>query len=276
MTEDNNRSTYLRRRLGAKLRRMREDAGLTLKEAAPLLDKKRSALQRIESGETRADVHLVRTLMDEYNQYDPDLVDEVREANKTPWYTAYGIKNAAYFDVEAVACQISQFLVIDLPGLLQTPAYMRALFSARPHWVELEPSMKARMCRQKRLTSEEWPLQLHTIVCEAALRRKLGPPELMREQLRHLIKMSELPTVTLQVMLTAGDCYVPNAPITVLTFPNPEDPPYLYVEHPTGSLQTEDPAQVEEANLILGQLRINALNPTDSVAFIEELLRTQQ
>ncbi|MBE1462387.1 helix-turn-helix domain-containing protein [Kibdelosporangium phytohabitans] len=67
----NTGSTFLRRKLGAKLRRLREEAGWTLGEAAAELDKTRSASQRIESGETRADAHLVRTTMD---KYDEDLV----------------------------------------------------------------------------------------------------------------------------------------------------------------------------------------------------------
>ncbi|CAM4111467.1 helix-turn-helix transcriptional regulator [Kibdelosporangium persicum] len=274
MTEPT-RPTFLRRKLGAKLRRMREEAGHTLESAAPMLDKTKSALHRIETGETRADVHLVRSIMDLYQCYDEELLEEVREALKTPWYRVFGIRNSDFFDVETEASEISQFLLIEVPGLLQTRAYMRTLFSARCRQVPVDTSMKVRLYRQRRLTSEDHPLQLHSIVCEAALRRRFGPPELMQEQLRHLITMSELPTVTLQVLQDRGTFYLPNAPFTVLSFPDPDDPRYLYMENPTGSLQTEDHAQVEEARLLLEALRIEALNPSDSVAFIEELARNR-
>ncbi|MFC0105647.1 helix-turn-helix domain-containing protein [Kibdelosporangium aridum] len=72
----------LRRNLGAKLRQMRKQAHLTLELAAPKLDKTRSALHRVETGQTKANVHLVRSMMDLYDAYDPVLLDEVREANK--------------------------------------------------------------------------------------------------------------------------------------------------------------------------------------------------
>jgi transcriptional regulator with XRE-family HTH domain len=270
------RPTFLRRKLGAKLRRMREEAGLTLESAAPMLDKTKSALHRIEIGETRADVHLVRSIMDLYQRYDEELLEEVREALKTPWYRVFGIKNSDFFDVETEASKLSQFLLIEIPGLLQTQAYMRALFSAyKPLRVPIETSVQVRSYRQKRLASEDRPLELHSFVCETALHRRFGPPDLMREQLQHLIKMSELPTVTLQVLQTEGTFYLPNAPFTMLSFPGPEDPEYLYFEFPTGSMQTEEPAQVQEARVILEQLRIDALSPADSVAFIEELVRNR-
>nr|WP_042189644.1 helix-turn-helix transcriptional regulator [Kibdelosporangium sp. MJ126-NF4]CEL18801.1 Putative DNA-binding protein [Kibdelosporangium sp. MJ126-NF4]CTQ96346.1 Putative DNA-binding protein [Kibdelosporangium sp. MJ126-NF4] len=269
------RSTFLRRKLGVKLRRMRELAGMTLEEAAPLLDKKRSALQRIEAGETRADVHLVRTMMDEYNQYDPELLDEVRQANETPWYRVLGIKHAGYLDLETEASQVSQFLLIEIPGLLQTRAYMQALFRAFHRPGSIETSTQARSLRQERLTSEDKPLKLHTIVCEAALRRRFADPMLMQEQLQHLITMAALPTVTLQVLELSGSTYLPNAPFTLLTYPDPDDQDILYLEYPTGYLQIENSKQVEDARLVLEQLHIDALSPADSVALIDELARNQ-
>src|SRR5699024_1477821 len=66
---------YLRRRLGRRLQHLREKAGMTLDEAAPKLDKTRSSLNRIETGETRADVHLIRSMMDLYDHLEGDLLD---------------------------------------------------------------------------------------------------------------------------------------------------------------------------------------------------------
>ncbi|MET0234724.1 MAG: helix-turn-helix transcriptional regulator, partial [Kibdelosporangium sp.] len=99
MTEEP-RSTFLRRKLGAKLRRQREQAKLTLAQAAPKLDRTKSALHRMETGETKVDVHIVRTMMDLYDCYDENLLDETREAGKPPWYRAFGVKDKGYVDVE--------------------------------------------------------------------------------------------------------------------------------------------------------------------------------
>jgi transcriptional regulator with XRE-family HTH domain len=100
------RAPFLRRRLGRRLREIREGANLTLNEAAKRLDKTRSALQRIETGATRADVHFIRSAMDIYDHYDETLVAEAREAMKPPWFRAYGIEDAGYVDVETYAASV--------------------------------------------------------------------------------------------------------------------------------------------------------------------------
>ncbi|MET0236240.1 MAG: helix-turn-helix transcriptional regulator, partial [Kibdelosporangium sp.] len=253
MTEPN-RSTFLRRKLGAKLRRMREEAGLTLDTAAPKLDRTRSALHRVETGETKADVHLVKSMMDLYDSYDPDLLDEARAAAKPPWYRAYGLKVQGYVDVETEAARVIQFVSIDIPGLLQTEGYMRALFRTGYGRSEqqMDNDVAVRLIRQRRLTDEDRPLDLIALLHEAALRRMVGGPVVMREQLRHLAELSELPTVAIRVVpLGVRDHYVPNGTFNVLSFPEPADPDLLYVEYPTGSLHIEAAAEVKQAKLIL-------------------------
>ncbi|MBP2331196.1 hypothetical protein JOF56_011581 [Kibdelosporangium banguiense] len=268
------RTTFQRRKLGAKLRRMKEEAGFTLGTAAPRLDRKRSALHRVETGETKADVHLVKSMMDLYDKYEEGLLDEVREALKAPWYRAYGVKDLGYIDIETEAAQVTQFLAVNVPGLLQTEAYMRALFSTvyTRSQETIDNDVIVRLIRKQRLTNEDRPLDLVAIMYEAVLHREVGGPEVMREQLQHLIDMAGLPTVTLQLLpLNGKDSWVPIGPFTVLRFPEPEDPDLLFVEYPTGSLQIEKPGQVEEAKLLFERLRTEALNPSDSVALIERL-----
>ncbi|MET0135875.1 MAG: helix-turn-helix transcriptional regulator [Kibdelosporangium sp.] len=274
MTEPT-RSTFLRRKLGAKLRRMREKAEFTLDKAAAQLDKTRTALHRIEKGETKPDVHLVRSMMDLYDSYDEDLIEEVREARKPPWYRAFGTKNMGYVDVETEAARVQQLLLVDMPGLLQTESYMRALFTTDPSRSQraLNNDIAVRLIRQRRLSDEHRPLELVAVVYEPALRRKIGDPQVMHEQLRNLIDMSGLPTVTLQVVPLEGGSYrVPNGPFTLLTFPDPEDLQLLYIEYPTGSLHIEDAKEVQEATLVFDRLQNNALSPADSVALIKRLI----
>src|SRR5262245_54284233 len=129
---------------------MREQAGFTLDEAAPKLDKSRSVLHRIETGQTRVDVHLIRSIMDLYDIFDPRLTDQTREALKQPWYRAYGIKTSGYLDVETEAVQVEQFLLVNIPGLLQTEAYIRVLFLTDPgrSAQELDLLVRLRQVRQ--------------------------------------------------------------------------------------------------------------------------------
>lgn len=268
------RPPFLRRKLGAKLRRMRDLAGKNLEDAAALLDKTRSALGRIESGETKADVHLIRSMMDIYDQYDPELLDEAREALKPPWFRAYGVKGMGFIDVETEAVQITEFSVQVVPGLLQTEGYMRALFQKRRRWVahEVDRDVKIRLVRQRRLISEDRPLRIVAVVDEAVLRREVGGHDVMREQLRHLQAAADLPTVSLRVLsLDQGaHCAMPG-PFAFLTFPDPEDPDYLYIEHFIGAYHSEDEDKVERARLVFDQLQADALSPADSVALIERL-----
>jgi len=267
--------TFRRRRLARRLREMREQAGLTLEEAAPKLDKTRSALGRIETGTTKADVHIIRSMMDIYDRYDPDLVDLVREANRPGWWTKYDVDDRGYISMETEASTVLEFSIMNIPGLLQTEGYMRAIFATgkvQRSRARLANDVAARLHRQQRLTDEEFPLELVAIIDEAALRRMVGGAEVMRDQLGHLVMLSELSTVSVQVLPNAAGAHSGmDGAFIILTFPEDEDPSVLYVEYAIGSIQAEKSEEVAEARLVFDRLRSEALSPSDSVAFIERV-----
>jgi transcriptional regulator with XRE-family HTH domain len=265
-----------RRRLAKKLRRMREEAGLTLTEAAPQMDRTKSALSRVENGETAADPNLVRTMMDVYNHYDPDLLGLAREALKPGWWHQYGIRDRGYIGFETDASAVYELSLMNIPGLLQTQDYARAVFHAsRVKWTrqERENQVKARMIRQRRLVDPDTPLALHALIDEAALRKPIGGPDVRQAQLRHLIEQAELDTVTIQVLPDDLGWYQGmDGAFIVLEFPEDEDPDLLYIAHVTGALHVEKPQEVTEARLKFADLRSLALSPKDSVAFIERMV----
>lgn len=271
-----NKAPFLRRRLGRRLRALREEAGLTIEQAAPLLDKTRSALGRIEKGVTRADVHFVRSCMDLYDQYVDDLLAETREALKPQWFRSFGVEDRGYVDVETYAALVKEFQALTLPGLLQTESYIRALLERdqlRRTRAELKNQISVRLIRQQRLVNEENPLALVAVVDEAALRREVGSVETMREQLRHMVEVAAWDTVSLQVLpLREGAHSGMDGAFTLLSFPEPEDSELLYVEYATGALHIEDAGEVREARLVFDQLRTEALSPVDSVALIEQII----
>jgi transcriptional regulator with XRE-family HTH domain len=262
-----------RRRLGRRLRALRESAGLTLEAAAPRLDLSRSALFRVETGATRATVHLVRSMMDLYDLFEEDLLDATRAALKPSWFTAYGVLDMGYTDAETEADRVWDYPGMHLPGLLHTEAYIRALFGhahRRRSAEQVDNDVAVRGIRQQRLTSEEDPLELVAVIDEAALTREIGGPAVLRGQLDHLIMMAELPSVTLHVLPQRK--YSPNAlegGFTLLGFPEPDQPDLLYHEYVTGALHIEDEEEVREARLVFDSLRGDALSPADSVALIE-------
>lgn len=271
----NKRPPFPRRRVGRRLRALREQAGYTLDEAAPKLDKTRTSLHRVEKGETRADVHLVRSMMDVYDQYDPDLLELTRMALKAGWWASFGIEDMGYTELETEADTVREFAVLNIPGLLQTEPYMRALFRTglRRTKKEFDNQVAVRLIRQRRLTDEDNPLELAAIVNEAALRHNVGGTEVMCEQLRYLIQVAELPTVTLQMLpLAHGAHDAMNGAFILLTFPEPDDPDMLYVSYATGALHIEDQDEVRGGKLVFDRLRSEASNPADSVTLIESLI----
>lgn len=258
---------------------MREEADMSLDKACVLLDKSRSSLQRIEAGETRVDVHLVRSMMDVYDQFVPDLVDRTRDALKPGWWVSYGIKDMGYVDVETEAAVVRELTLLHLPGLLQTEGYMRALFELhqlKRTKKELANDVAVRLIRQERLVADEDPLRLVALVDEAALRQTIGGPKVMRAQLLHLIGMTELSTITLQVLPTGlGGHGGISGSFIVLEFPDPHDPELLYVSYPTGSTHIEEVDEVSRARLLFDHLCSRALSPADSLALIERILGSE-
>jgi transcriptional regulator with XRE-family HTH domain len=264
--------TFRRRRLARRLRQMREQAGLTLAEAALRLDKTRSSLGRIETGQSRADVHLARSMMDFYDVYDAELLDLVRAANRPGWWTKYDVDDRGFLSMETEASSLCEFSMVTIPGLLQTEGYMRALFGTRRGREQLTNDVAVRRHRQRRLTDDEFPLELVAIIDEAALRKKVGGAKVMHEQLGHLAMAAELSSVSLQVIPDdAGAHPAMTGAFTILAFPEGDEPSVLYVEYPTASLHIEKPEEVAAARLLFDRLRSEALSPADSVALIERV-----
>lgn len=259
---------------------MREAAGMTIEDAAAALDKHRNSLYRLEAGETRLDVHLARSMMDIYDHYDPDLIDQVRDALRPGWWTTFGLRDMGYVDVETEASAVWELALILIPGLLQTEAYARAVLEAnslKRTKPELAAQVKVRMIRQQRLTSEENPLRLVALIDESALRQRIGGDEVMRDQLSHLVMVAELDAVTLRVLPRDLGAHAGQYGVcTLLDFPDPEDPSLLYVSHATGSLHIEDPEQVWRARMLIDHLLERALGPEDSIALIERILAERE
>jgi transcriptional regulator with XRE-family HTH domain len=267
------RAPFLRRRLGRRLREIREGANFTLAEAAKRLDKTRSALQRIETGVTKADVHFIRSAMDTYDHYDETLIDQAREAGKPPWFRAYGVEDLGYVDVETYAQSVKEFSGLKLPGLLHTEDYIRAFFAQsrrRRTPEQLRNDIEVCLIRQERLTSERDPLELTAIIDESALRRDLGGPDVMRAQLGHLIEMAELPSVTIQVLPLKVHSALDGGFI-LLSFLDRDEADLLYVEYATGALHIEEDSEVRACRLKFDRLGVEALSPDDSVSLIKRI-----
>jgi transcriptional regulator with XRE-family HTH domain len=267
-----------RRVLARQLRTLREDANLTLEQAAPKLDFSVSKLSRIENAQVVIDVHWVKSMLDVYDVGGArwtELVELAREANQPGWWRAYGLGNNTFIAFETEASRVQVFTLGYVPGLMQTADYARALMRAVPvsrTEEQLENEVAARMYRQQRLTLVDNPLELVAVVDEAALHRSVGGRDVLREQLDQMAAFAELDTVILRVLPFAAGAHAALASeFTILNFGHLDEPDMAYVEHALGALSLDKDGDVTRARLTFERVLSDALDPAESLALIRGL-----
>lgn len=275
-----NGSTIRQRQLARTLRQLREEAGLTLDEAAPKLDWSTSKLGRIETARQGVHVHGVRSMLDLYDVGGDrwtEIIELARSARQKGWWHAYGPygpNDKGYPALEADAAVVHDYQLAYVPGLLQTADYARALFRASPPprtEAELDRDVQVRLLRQRRLT-EGPTLELVAVVDESALHRPIGGIDVMREQLRYLVEQAELPSVCFQVVpVSVGMHPGLDGAFSVLGFEEPDEPPIAFMENGATALYLEKEAEVRAWRLVFDRLRSEALSPRDSVALVRRL-----
>lgn len=177
-----------------------------------------------------------------------------------------------YVELEATATRILSFVVQLVPGLLQTERYARAVLLAGRH-PNIDELAAARLDRQHILNQSQPPLYW-VVLDEGVLRRRVGGPEVMREQLKRLVELATSPRIVVQVLPhDAGAHAGGDGPLTILSFD--EGPDAVYIEGiGSGQLMTR-PEEVERCHLIYDLVRAVALSPEASadmiVATMEEL-----
>jgi transcriptional regulator with XRE-family HTH domain len=265
----------LRQEVGRRIRLARHAAGLTIVVAADRLEITRSALGRFENGIGTVSVHLLRSMMDIYDQRMDDVLDMIRQARQPGWWKRYGISDKDFVALETAASRISNYEVNLVPGLLQTADYTRALFNSgretrREDWIANQ--LEVRLLRQERLTDDEHPLHLDAVVHESALRNAAARPAVMLGQLRHLTLINELPTVTLRILPAATFSFEATyGGFSVLDFSLPGQPSICHALHALGDERQDKSEFVEPARLRFAHLRSLALAPDESVTLIERV-----
>jgi hypothetical protein len=162
-----------------------------------------------------------------------------------------------------------------MAGLLQTEAYARALLSQGPFSYDaklVDRLVAVRMKRQRILTRPDQPPRVHAILDEAALRRQIGGPEVMRSQLRRLLELSELPNVAVQVLPYAAGAYLGlSGAFTLMDIGRHGDLRVVTVDSLTEMSYREKEHQLRSYAEAFDQLRDTALPEADSRALIQEL-----
>jgi hypothetical protein len=138
---------------------------------------------------------------------------------------------------------------------------------------EVERRVRLRMDRQRLLTRPDPPPRLWAVVDEAALRRQVGGPDVMRAQLEHLVAMTKLPNVTLQVMpFRFGVHAAEGHAFVILRFAEPDLPDVVYLEQLTSALYLERPEDVDHYAGVMDRLAVQAEEPDVTPEFITRIL----
>ncbi|GII56452.1 transcriptional regulator [Planotetraspora thailandica] len=265
------------RRLAGELTRLRTESGFSREDVANRLGMASSTVYRIETGHTRPQSRTIRDLLDLYaveGSRRAALLELAREAGRRGWWHAFGdVLPGPYVGLEAEAASVRNYEPLLVPGLLETEAYARAVVGAAlvkdPE--EIERRVTVRMERQRRLVMPDG-LDLWVVLDEAALRRPVGGPPVMAEQLRRLAEAATQPNVTLQVLPFEAGAYLGmGSSLAILTFPDPEDADVVFLENMGGELYLESQEQVRRYVQVFDHLRAAALGPEKSLEKIDSV-----
>jgi transcriptional regulator with XRE-family HTH domain len=283
----------VRRRIGAEFEELRKQAGMTQEQAAAALQRSRMTLVRIEDGDMRirfrdSDVAAMLDLYEaspEKRELLRALTSETRNGRK-PWWQDY-ISSAfplfrVYIGLEDGAQTIRKYESEVIHGLLQTRAYAYEINNVLAgHWTptEIEQKVNLRMERQALLTRPRAP-HLIAVLHEGALRTLVGGPDLMAEQLQHLLHVSEQANISLRVIPFAAGVHggmTASGAFTMLDFPAdlngaPSHPPLVYLDNLTGANHLTRPAEITPYQLVWDHLTQRALDEDSSRETITAIL----
>ncbi|KPC85198.1 hypothetical protein ADL35_13150 [Streptomyces sp. NRRL WC-3753] len=272
------RATTRRRQLGAMLRKLRASKGLTLEEAGRLVGVSKATVSRYETQAGPAKWIVVDALCREYGATDAEreaVVRLAKDANQQGWWSSFADSIPESMNLlltlEDEAVRENHFSCVYVPGLLQTRAYSTALQRANEVPLtsdEIERLVDIRMKRQEILARPK-PLHLWAIIDESVIRRVVGSPQTMKEQLDRLLAANESPHQTLQVLPFAKGAHAAALGSFVMIGGAEPALDVVYVDFHSGSLFLEKDEELERYRLAFEYLRAQALDMEASSALIQ-------
>jgi transcriptional regulator with XRE-family HTH domain len=264
--------TVRERRLARALRQFREGAGLTIEEVAEKLEMSASTVSRMETAQVGVRPRDLGFLLDMYKVSEAErgqLLQIARERRQQRWWQEYAdLPSISLAGLEVDASTIWQYSTQLVPGLLQIEAYARAVLEAirlddKPG--DIDRRLELRLHRQALLTGEDAP-EYWVVLDEAVVRRQVGGPAVMAQQLERLAEAATLSNVTLQVLpFAAGEHAGMDGDFTVLHYRESADPDVVFIENTGSDMYLEAPAVTRRYNKIFDHLRAAAQNPGESI-----------
>jgi transcriptional regulator with XRE-family HTH domain len=271
-----------RRRLGMELRRLRENLNMTGDEVAERLEWSTAKVSRIENAKTlagQADVEALTGLYEVDGALRGVLVALRRDAARKGWWERYRNSVPAEYitlmGMEAEATLMQNWEPQVFPGLLQTEGYVRSLVQANQHAGQVPPGrlqelVEIRMERQRTLLHVPDPLIHVSVFHESVLKNQYGDARVMRDQLVHLIEVSELEHVEMRILPQDVPPPVSTGSFVHLKFP--DFPDVVYAEALLGGRFVEDAELVYAYELAIGHLTERALDEAASQELIKKTI----
>jgi hypothetical protein len=243
---------------------------------------------RIETGQTPLRSLDVQAMCTIYGA-PPDLTEALtalaKETKARGWWHAYGDVIPEGFDVyvglEEAAQSLSSYQSDIVPGLLQTPGYGREIIRTHIREIsedDLDGRVRLRIERQALVTRVTDPPTLRVVLNEAVLHRPVGGREVMREQLAHLVYVSERPNISIRVVPFAAGMHsgVVTGPFVILRFPLngagiDTEPPTVYADGYTGGLYLDKPNEVDQYEAAFQEIWEASLDEQASRRLIAEV-----
>ncbi|MFF9068002.1 Scr1 family TA system antitoxin-like transcriptional regulator [Streptomyces sp. NPDC014891] len=249
---------------GSELRRLREAAGLGQSQLGGVVFCTGSLIGQIETAKKvptrdfseRIDAALMT------GGFFTRLVGLVLRSQLPTWFQPYA-------EMEAKAAYISTYQCQLVYGLLQTPAYARAVLGVE-HSDRLDEMVAARVERQRILERDRPPV-VWVVLDEAALTREIGGRHVMRAQLEYLLTFASEPWVQIQVLpFKAGEHAAVMGSFTLLRFDG--DPDLFYAESYDMGHMTANPEVMRERSVGYARLQATALSVEDSAELIARVM----
>ncbi|NEW47442.1 helix-turn-helix domain-containing protein [Nocardia cyriacigeorgica] len=270
--------TVLRIALGGQLRKLREGKGITREAAGDAIRGSHAKISRLELGRTGFKERDIRDLLTLYGVHDPEeretFLELARKANEPGWWHRYSDLLPSWFGtylgLEQAATKIRTYEAHLVPGLLQTPEYTRAVVTLGYEDANTDRRVAVRQRRQEILHRSDPPI-VWAVIDEAALHRPVGGADVHRAQMAHLVELSRLPNVTIQVVpYSAGEHAAAGSSFSILRFAEAELPDIVYLEHLTSALYLDRREDLALYLSVMDRLSVQAARPERSVEIISD------
>ncbi|MBM7436643.1 helix-turn-helix transcriptional regulator [Streptomyces sp. HB132] len=269
-------------RLGSELRKLRELAGLTATQAGQLLGVKQNQISNMEAGRVGVSPERVRTLARQYRCADQEVIaalcDMTADRTRGWWEEYREILPAPLLDlaeIEHHSRGLRTAVTVHIPGLLQTPEHAREIF--RQDAPELSPPdiehrVSFRIKRQTVLFRTP-PTAQRVVIHEAALRMQFGGRKVAREQLGHLVDLSEHAHVVLQVIPFAAGAFAGSGQSIYYIRGAVPQLDSVNLDQSHGPVFLDAEPQLQRYRVLLSRIEASALDPATSRDFIHTIAR---